>query len=84
MEGIPEKDMQDRRRTLEQKSQGLCILINLSSNQYYDHILFLKLNLMHRKLFLCLQRKIVFTFIVILCELTLFHFRESKEKVKSR
>lgn len=23
MEGIPEKDMQDRRRTLEQKSQGL-------------------------------------------------------------
>lgn len=25
MEGIPEKDMQDRRRTLEQKSQGLCL-----------------------------------------------------------
>lgn len=23
MEGIPEKDMQERRRTLEQKSQGL-------------------------------------------------------------
>lgn len=39
MEGIPEKDMQDRRRTLEQKSQGLSS--DLSSNQYYEHILFL-------------------------------------------
>lgn len=27
MEGIPEKDMQDRRRTLEQKSQGWCVEI---------------------------------------------------------
>lgn len=26
MEGIPEKDMQERRRTLEQKSQGLNII----------------------------------------------------------
>lgn len=25
MEGIPEKDMQERRRTLEQKSQGECV-----------------------------------------------------------
>lgn len=28
MEGIPEKDMQERRRTLEQKSAGACPLVH--------------------------------------------------------
>lgn len=40
MEGIPEKDMQDRRRTLEQKSQGLCVVITVSSNHKDVHIYF--------------------------------------------
>lgn len=45
MEGIPEKDMQERRRTLEQKSQGLYTYM------YYTLVLqrslFLRQNLDH-------------------------------------
>lgn len=36
MEGIPEKDMQERRRTLEQKSQGLYVCTQpLSQSNFF-------------------------------------------------
>lgn len=37
MEGIPEKDMQERRRTLEQKSQGLYTSVHFSSKFEKKH-----------------------------------------------